>query len=284
MSQPASEPKGRTSDAPHSALRERERDAGVAPGFADEGAATAGAVTRRRALPFGVTLGLFVVSGATGLVDQLCFSKYLGYIVGSTAYAVSAVLAAFMTGLALGAHWGGKLSARIRRPLVAYGWLELVVAVAVALTPLGFRALTPFYASLAESAPESLATLTVLRWLVALLLVIVPTTAMGATLPFLSRGIESDQLADEGDASMPSDARRKERRLTWLYASNTLGGATGALLAAYAVLPVLGIQGTLLASALGSALVGVVALWLGRDRVVEQQPATAVTAAASAPV
>ena len=41
-------------------------------------------------LPFGLTLGLFVVSGATGLVDQLCFSKYLGYVVGSTAHAVSA--------------------------------------------------------------------------------------------------------------------------------------------------------------------------------------------------
>ena len=43
--------------------------------------------------PFALTLALFVLSGATGLVDQLCFSKYLSYIVGSTAYAVSAVLA-----------------------------------------------------------------------------------------------------------------------------------------------------------------------------------------------
>ena len=53
--------------------------------------------------PFSLILTLFVVSGATGLIDQLCFSKYLSYVVGSTAYAVSAVLAAFMTGLALGA-------------------------------------------------------------------------------------------------------------------------------------------------------------------------------------
>ncbi|HEY4103545.1 MAG TPA: hypothetical protein VGM44_06625, partial [Polyangiaceae bacterium] len=78
--------------------------------------------------PFSLTLALFVLSGATGLVDQLCFSKYLSYIVGSTAYAVSAVLAAFMTGLAIGAHFGGKFSPRVTRPLRAYGLLELVVA------------------------------------------------------------------------------------------------------------------------------------------------------------
>src|SRR5262245_36990754 len=98
--------------------------------------------------PFVATLCLFVLSGATGLVDQLCFAKYLTYIVGSTAYAVSAVLAAFMTGLALGAHLGGKRAASVERPLLAYGVLELVVAAFVALTPFGFELLTPLYASL----------------------------------------------------------------------------------------------------------------------------------------
>ena len=81
------------------------------------------------------TLALFVGSGAAGLVDQVCFSKYLSYVVGATAYAVSTVLAAFMTGLALGAHFGGKVSLRIARPVVLHGWLELVglLALAVAL-------------------------------------------------------------------------------------------------------------------------------------------------------
>src|SRR5687768_2967853 len=80
------------------------------------------------ALPYGATVALFVASGAAGLVDQVCFSKYLSYVVGATAYAVSAVLAAFMTGLALGAYLGGKASLRVKRPVVAYAVLELVVA------------------------------------------------------------------------------------------------------------------------------------------------------------
>src|SRR5687768_17986651 len=92
-----------------------------------------------RRAPFALILTLFVLSGATGLIDQLCFAKYLSYVVGSTAHAVSAVLSAFMTGLALGAFLGGRYSRRVKRPLVAYGVLELVVAVTVALSPAAFQ-------------------------------------------------------------------------------------------------------------------------------------------------
>lgn len=206
-----------------------------------------------RTLPFRLTVGLFVASGAAGLVDQVCFSKYLSYAVGSTAYAVSAVLAAFMTGLALGAYLGGKVSTRAMRPLVWYGVLELVVAAAVAVTPLAFEALTELYASLARAAPDSVAALSALRWLLALVIVIVPTTAMGATLPILTRAL--------GDGTPSS----RERQLGALYAANTCGGGAGALLAAYVVLPALGLRGTLLAAAILSATVGVVALLMGRD-------------------
>ncbi len=203
-----------------------------------------------------LTLALFVISGATGLIDQLCFSKYLSYIVGSTAYAVSAVLAAFMTGLAVGAHFGGKASPRVTRPLRAYGILELIVAAAVAATPFAFQVLTPLYATLARSMPNSLVALSLVRWLTALGLVVVPTMAMGATLPLLSRSF------DTGEGSAQASALR-ERRLGALYAINTLGGAFGALLAAYLILPALGVDGTVFASACGSALIGVLALSFG---------------------
>lgn len=208
-----------------------------------------------------LTLTLFVLSGATGLIDQLCFSKYLSYIVGSTAYAVSAVLAAFMTGLAIGAHWGGKASLRVRRPLRAYGRLELVVATAVAATPFAFHWLTPLYANLARSMPESLLALSLLRWLVALGVVVVPTMAMGATLPLLSRSFDTGETG-------PEAAALRERHLGALYAFNTLGGALGALAAAYLILPTLGVDGTVFASAAGSALVALLALTFGARLVV----------------
>ncbi len=202
-------------------------------------------------LPFRLVAILFVVSGAAGLVDQVCFSKYLGYIVGSTAYAVSAVLAAFMVGLSLGAHWGGRLAARLDRPLQAYGVLELVVAACVAVSAPAFHALGPLYVAAARALPDSLVALSALRWILALAVVVIPTVAMGATLPVLTRAL----------APQPG---RRDRQLGALYAANTLGGASGALLAAYVVLPALGLSGTLLGSATLSAIVGAVAIAFGR--------------------
>jgi spermidine synthase len=225
---------------------------------------------------FALLIGLFALSGATALIDQVCFAKYLGYVVGSTAYAVSAVLAAFMAGLALGAHVGGRLSARIARPLFAYGWLELVVAVAVAAAPAAFGLITPLYVQLARSMPDSLLAVSALRWGVAAIVVIVPTTAMGATLPLLARATSFGL----GDDSANSKAKR-ERRLTWLYAANTLGAALGALSAAYAILPALGLSRTLLASAALSALVGVVAIFLGKTYRSASEPREAPAAARS---
>ncbi|HEX6766202.1 MAG TPA: fused MFS/spermidine synthase, partial [Polyangiaceae bacterium] len=225
-------------------------ESATADDIEDAGRASA-ADERALGLPFPAVVGLFVVSGAAGLVDQVCFSKYLSYIVGSTAYAVSAVLAAFMTGIAFGAHFGGRVSAKIRRPLVAYGALEVFVGVTVAVTPIAFEGLTGLYAGFARRAPDSLALLTALRWFVAFALVALPTAAMGATLPVLTRA-----LAERED--------ERERRLGGLYAANTAGGAVGALLGAYALLPSLGLRGTLVLAAFASALVGGLALAFGR--------------------
>ncbi|HYJ09685.1 MAG TPA: fused MFS/spermidine synthase [Polyangiaceae bacterium] len=230
----------------------------LAPETLLEGTRPTGAAARKmRRAPFGLILTLFVFSGATGLIDQLCFSKYLSYVVGSTAHAVSAVLSAFMTGLALGAFLGGRYAQRVRRPLFAYGVLELVVAATVALAPLAFHALAPLYAGIARSFPGSLAALSAARWLSALLIVIVPTTAMGATLPLLSRLLPAAGAA-------PESSGLRERRLGALYASNTAGGALGALAAAYLILPALGMDLTVLSAAVGSALIGALAIYYGR--------------------
>lgn len=222
------------------------------------GASSKGARLAVKPAPFGLILMLFVLSGATGLIDQLCFSKYLSYVVGSTAHAVSAVLSAFMTGLALGAFLGGRYCQRVRRPLLAYGVLELVVAATVALSPWAFHALQPLYASIARSFPDSLVALSAARWLGALFIVIVPTTAMGATLPLLSRLLPPAR-------HHAHSLSLRERRLGALYASNTAGGALGALAAAYVVLPALGMDATVLASALGSAAIGALAIYYGRS-------------------
>lgn len=201
--------------------------------------------------PLALLVPIFGASGAMALVDQVCFAKYLSYVLGSTAHAVSAVLGAFMTGLALGALAGGKWSAHSRRFFSAYGAAELAVAVSVAMTPWGFAALEPLYVSLARAVPDSLWISSILRWLVAFGLVVIPTTAMGATLPLLSQAVRASEA-------------QPDRSLGALYAANTLGGAIGALGCAYALLPWLGLSATLYWSAAASGFIGVAALIIDR--------------------
>lgn len=211
----------------------------------------------RRLLALVAPLLLFLVSGATALVGQLCFSRYLAYVVGATAYAVSTVLAAFMAGLALGAHLAGRYAWKLQRPLLAYGCLELVVAVSLAAAPYAFEAITPLYVRLVRAHPDSLVLVTAVRWALAVSVVLVPTTAMGATLPLLSRVLGAHTALEE------SERRRRERWLGALYATNTFGGALGALGAAYLALPEIGLRSTLGLAAAGGASVGLLALAVG---------------------
>ncbi|MSP26268.1 MAG: spermidine synthase, partial [Myxococcales bacterium] len=210
---------------------------------------------------------LFLLSGGTALLYQVAFGKKLATIYGATAYAVSAVLAAFMGGLALGSHVGGRFAHRVRRPLVVYGVAEVLVGVVCALTPSMFDAIANVYRDLASSVPDSLVLLTALRALLTGGVVLVPTTAMGLTLPMLARAL-----------SHGSDARESsQRRLGILYAINTLGGAIGALASAYVVLPALGLAGTMRAAAAVNIAIGAVAVMAGwRDQPLPETDAGAL--------
>src|SRR5688500_19118834 len=71
----------------------------------------------------------------------------LGLVFGATTLAWSTVLAAFMGGLALGSALAGRFASRITKPVAAYGWMEIGIAVYALLVPLLFHAVVSLYAS-----------------------------------------------------------------------------------------------------------------------------------------
>ena len=130
---------------------------------------------------------LFLLSGATALVYQVVWVRQQGLVFGGTHLAVSTVLAVFMGGLALGGWLIGRRADRWRRPLRAYGLLELGIALS-ALAAYGMLQVYPaIYVTLAGPFRDNPTALTALRFLLATVAMIVPTTLMGATLPVLSR-------------------------------------------------------------------------------------------------
>ena len=130
--------------------------------------------------------GAFLFSGAAGLIHEVVWVRLLGFVFGVSELAMATVLAAFMGGLALGSWLVGTRSAAIRDRRRAYAWLEIAIGCAALLLPLLFAALEPVYAALWRRFHLSFAAFSVIRFVLAGSVLLLPTILMGATLPVLA--------------------------------------------------------------------------------------------------
>jgi spermidine synthase len=208
----------------------------------------------------------FFLSGATGLVYQVVWLRMLGLVFGHTVYAITTVLAAFMAGLALGSFLFARLAPRIGNLVAAYGWLEIGIGLYCPALPLLLGAAAWGYLGLHTKLGLSYDAFSLLQFGLIFLLLLLPTTLMGGTLPVLSQALVRRQL-DVG------------RTVGALYSVNTAGAVVGVVLAGYFLLPAVGNRATLFAAAAANLAVGGLALALARGR-----SAPAAAGPASAPV
>ncbi|MDB5101592.1 MAG: spermine/spermidine synthase family protein, partial [Cyanobacteria bacterium RYN_339] len=207
---------------------------------------------------------IFFLSGATGLVFEVLWSRYLCLVMGNTAAAQAAVLAVFLGGLALGNAWLGPRVDRTRNALAWYGRLEVAVGLWAALSPLILTAAGALYVWLARTLGLEGAPLTVLRMTITAAALLPATTLMGGSLPALARHV-SASLADV------------RRTIAWLYFWNSAGAALGSLAAGYVLIPAFGLDATLVAGGLINVALGALALRLARGEVPAPAAATAPT-------
>jgi len=206
-------------------------------------AATIPGLSSLPAPAFALVLVFFLLSGLSGLIYEVIWTRVLLTVFGATIYAVSTVLAAFMGGLALGSWGGGKLADRIRRPLRFYGILEILIGCMAVCVPRMLDLFDPVYRAIYASGNASFMQLSLVRFSLSFLVLLIPTTCMGATLPVLSRF-----LVRRG-GTLGS-------RIGGLYAINTTGAVLGTFLAGFVFIARFGTHGTILLAALVSVLVG----------------------------
>ncbi len=204
--------------------------------------------SRKLILP---VFALFLLSGATSLAYQVVWTRELIRVFGATSLAISTVLAAFMAGLALGSYAFGHWIDRGGRPLVTYGILELGIGLFALAFPFMLDALNPLYRGLYPVSGGASAGLTLARFVISFIIVLVPTTLMGGTLPVLSRYV-SESLS--GLAF----------RVGWLYSINTFGAVTGTFLTGFVLLPALGIRATTLIAVGFNCLIFALSMLLAR--------------------
>ena len=196
-----------------------------------------------------VILGIFILSGAAGLIFEVVWARQLVLVFGNTTQAVSAILTGFFGGMAIGSWIGGKVADRIDRTLRLYGLLELTLAIVVIITPFTFRLIREAYRSAFAGLEQTPMMLALLRFALALAALAPATVLMGATLPTLTRHL-SRQTSTLGAA------------FTRLYVANTMGAVFGAASAGFVLIEIAGLSGALKIGAICSATAGAIALML----------------------
>jgi spermidine synthase len=218
-----------------------------------------------RAAPWAFVGACFATSGATGLVLQVVWARQLTEVFGSSSLAIATVLATFMAGLALGAHLGGKLADRLhahargrfwRQPLFGYAAAEAIVGISALLIPLLFAAYHALGPWLWRALPDQPLLLALVRFALTAAALLVPTTAMGATLPLLGRHVTRRR----------SELGAVGRRVGALYALNTAGAVVGAAAAGFWLIQAIGVTATSqVAAAVALAIAAAVTAMAIRD-------------------
>ena len=130
---------------------------------------------------------LFLCSGAAGLIYELVWVRELIFVFGGTTYAITTVLVAFMAGLGLGSFFAGRRCHLLQRPGRVYGGLEIAIGLYALSVPFLLTVAVPAYRGLYPHLADWPWLLNFIRFGIGGLILIIPTTCMGATLPVLVR-------------------------------------------------------------------------------------------------
>jgi len=196
-------------------------------------------------------LWFFFFSGFSGLVYEVVWARLLERVMGASVYSITTVLTVYMAGLGLGSFLAGRFVDRRSDSLRLYGILQGAIGVSCVLVPALLVLLAPVYRSAYQSLNASFQTLTLVRFLISGLALIIPTTLMGATLPVLSR-----HLATRMNTLGETVGR--------LYAVNTFGAVVGSFAAGFVLMPRLGIMGAIFFAASINIIIAMLVFWHSR--------------------
>src|SRR4029078_9845552 len=173
-------------------------------------------MTARRVLP--ALLLLFVGSGCAALIFEIVWSQRLQLVIGSSAVSMGVLLGTFMGGMCLGSLFLARVISPSEHPLRVYAYLELGIGAFGLLLLFGMPLLGGIYFHWGGEGISGI----LLRGVAARICLLPLTLATGATLPAISRWVESTR---EG--------------VSWLgffYGGNIAGGVGGRLLARFSLL------------------------------------------------
>lgn len=190
---------------------------------------------------------IFALSGMAALIYEIIWIRPLSLVFGSTVYAVSTIISSFILGLAIGSWLAGKYSDRMKNPLKYFAIFQIGIgAYGILLLPI-FGLLPGAYIEVYNLTFPNLYLFQFTQILMAMAIITIPATLMGTTLPLIFK------TYSQNFSTIGYDVGK-------LDASNSIGAVFGTLAAGFLMLPLLGIQSSILITALINFSIGVAIL------------------------
>lgn len=217
--------------------------------------------------PPKLALAVSSLSGLAALLYEVAWTRAIVLSVGSTVYAFTLILAAFIWGLAAGSGLASRFVRRDVEPLRSLAVIQAAAGIlAVALLPL-LGNLPLLFAPLVESYKDSYGGLLAFQFGLIIIFVFVPTLFIGAVFPFTCR---IAARTDEGVG----------RSVAAVYGWNTIGCIAGSLVGSFLLLPAVGPSATVRVAALVNLGLAAFLAWRAWPRVRLAPAAPALAAAA----
>ena len=192
----------------------------------------------------------FIFSGAAALIYEVVWVRPIQFVLGSTVYTVSIILAAFMAGLALGSWIISRWVEKIENLPAAYGVMEIGIGLYGILLLTIFNILPNTY-WIIYSLRESFYLFEGIQAVLIFGILLIPTSLMGATFPLLAKWYTEKKLG---------------KGIGELYSANNIGAIIGSFAAGFILIPFLGIKGSIIVAAAINILVGCSILFLFAKR------------------
>src|SRR5665213_705592 len=132
----------------------------------------------------GLSLGFFV-SGATALILEVTWTKQLSYVVGVSYQAGVAVISAYMLGMGLGSWLISRSRMGKQHPSRSYGALQFLIGCFGLASLFLFAQVEVIFSAIYPMFVQLPFAFNLVRFVLLLLLLAIPTTLMGMTLPLL---------------------------------------------------------------------------------------------------
>jgi spermidine synthase len=193
-------------------------------------------------------LGLIAVTAFASLLYEIAWTRVLVLVVGSSTYAFTTILAAFLAGIGLGSLFAVGRGRSARELLVGSAFVQAAIAVLASLLFPFFRGLPVYIVATMQVGFLSAADLLSLHALAVIVVVLPAAFGMGLSFPLLAELSAGRKSGSGGEAGRA-------------YFANTIGSITGSVLTGFVLIHLLGSERTLVVGVVVNAAAAAAIVW-----------------------